>query len=430
MKDRQDITCDLVIIGAGFAGMVAAARASSLGLQTVQVGSSSNLFLISGLLDLLGVYPIASGHALKTHTKGLERLGADMPEHPYSKITYQTIMDSFNFLKSFLKSAGLSYRSDRNENCFALTAAGTFKPSFMVPETFSKGCTIQQEAKRLLFIDFKGLREFSAKQLVSVTHDTCLETAALTIDIPGLAGSLNPNQLANLFEDTQFVKHLAEKILPFSQQTDLVGLPAVCGLSNSLETIRMLEKLTGLGCFEIPGLPPSIPGLRLKNAFEKQLSQQNVIFLSNSKITAHAVEGHQFVLTATNQNMNIQIKAKGVILATGRFFGGGLHAGREGVCETLFGLPVYQPEQRSQWHHLNFFNLKGHSINTAGLETDGVFRPLDRNIRPAFDTLYAVGSILAHNDWIRLKSGSGVSCVTAYTAVNHFYDKVFGGADA
>jgi len=428
MKCKQDINCDLIIIGAGFAGMVAAARASSLGLKTVQVGSSSSLFFVSGLLDLLGVYPLDSNETLVFPKKGLDKLTTDIPFHPYSKIHYKKIIASLDFLKGFLQSGGLDYHLSRDDNLFVLTAAGTIKPSFMVPTTMLKGCALVKKQKKLLIVDFKGLKGFSAKQIAEVLYKTNPGTRTLTVEIPDLAGDLNPTQLANLFEDVSFLKYLAKKIKKISENIDLVGLPAVCGLYNSLEKIQILEKMTQLDCFEIPGLPPSVPGMRLKNVFEKKLSKENVIFLCNAKINSYSFEKNQFTLTAVTQNMDTQIKAKGVILASGRFPGGGLNANRDQIRETVFDLPVHQPEKRNQWYHLNFFHSNGHAINKSGLETDKVFRPVDQSKQPKYQFLYAVGSILAHNDWIRLKSGSGVSCATACIAVDHFNNKLFEGA--
>ncbi len=139
------------------------------------------------------------------------------------------------------------------------------------------------------------------------------------------------------------------------------------------------------------------------------------------------VKDNQFILNAATQNMNTRITTKGVVLASGRFPGGGLHAQREMITETVFNLPVCQPEKRSQWYQLKFFNPNGHCINKAGIETDDAFKPVDKSKTPIFKNLYAVGSILAHNDWVRLKSGSGVSCVSAVTAVNDFYNSEFNG---
>ena len=56
----------------------------------------------------------------------------------------------------------------------------------------------------------------------------------------------------------------------------------------------------------------------------------------------------------------------------------------------------------------------------AGLETDDQFRPLGKDGTAAFETLYAAGSILAHQDWKRTKCGVGLAVATAYKAVQSF----------
>ena len=48
---------------------------------------------------------------------------------------------------------------------------------------------------------------------------------------------------------------------------------------------------------------------------------------------------------------------------------------------------------------------------------DRSFRPLNEVGSPVFDNLYAAGSILAHQDWIRTKSGTGLAVATAYGAI-------------
>jgi len=118
--------------------------------------------------------------------------------------------------------------------------------------------------------------------------------------------------------------------------------------------------------------------------------------------------------------------AEHVLLATGRFLGKGLVAERQGIREALMDLPVCQPEDRSRWHRQQFLDPKGHAINLAGLEVDDRFRPLKPDGQVVYGNLYAAGSILAHQDWIRTKSGTGLAVATAYGAieaiVNGFVD--------
>ncbi|MBL6995716.1 glycerol-3-phosphate dehydrogenase subunit GlpB [Desulfobacula sp.] len=423
MKIKKNADCDILVIGAGLAGYIAAARASDLGLKTIQAGNSSSLFFASGLFDLLGVFPADSGKILTKPYSAIKKLQSDQPYHPYSKVSQNQIQESFQFLTDFLSSAGLNYQLSGPDNKLVLTSVGTFKPTYMVPETFSKGCDLHKDEKNLLIVDFKGLRGFSARQAAAGLVKKNRATYTLSIELPENSGNLNPVHLAKSFEKKEFIQRLADKILGFSGKADIVGLPAICGIHNSLDIVKSLEKKTGMDIFEIPGMPPSIPGLRLKNAFEKKLSTLHVNFLSNAKIVFHAMEKDHFILQAINDNFETRIKARGVILASGRFPGGGLFARRDIILETVFDLPVFQPETRDLWHQLNFFDAKGHQINQAGLETDDTFRPLDKTGKPVFENLYSAGSIIAHNDWARLKSGTGVSCVSAYTAVNSFYKK-------
>jgi glycerol-3-phosphate dehydrogenase subunit B len=114
------------------------------------------------------------------------------------------------------------------------------------------------------------------------------------------------------------------------------------------------------------------------------------------------------------------IRAEGVILATGRFWAHGLRADRDRIRETLFDLPVYQPKKRDEWHQEDFLDLRGHPANRAGLTIDNQFRPLNRAGKPAFEKLFAAGSILAHQDWMRMKCGSGLAISSAYAAVKAF----------
>ena len=423
MKIIKNTDCDVLVIGAGLAGSIAAARASDLGLKTIQAGNSSALFFASGLFDLLGVFPIDSGKILTRPYLAIKKLQSDQPEHPYSKVSQNQIQESFQFLTDFLSSAGLNYQLSGTDNKQILTSVGTFKPTYIVPETFSKGCDVDKDEKNLLIVDFKGLKGFCARQAAAGLQRNKGKTNTLSIDLSENNGSLNPVHLAKLFENTAFIQRLADKITGFPEKANIVGMPAICGIHNSLDIVKSLTKRIGMDVFEIPGMPPSIPGLRLKNAFEKKLTDLNTGFLSNAKVVFHAMEKDHFILQAINDNFETRIKTKGVILATGRFPGGGLFAKRNIVLETIFNLPVFQPETRDLWHQLNFFDAKGHQINQAGLETDDMFRPLDKTGKPAFENLYCAGSIIAHNDWARLKSGTGVSCVSAYTAVNSFYKK-------
>lgn len=426
MMTQEHIDCDLLVIGRGFSGMVAAARSSAYGLKTVQAGNSSSFFLHSGLIDLLGVYPIENRQVLSSPKTGIKQLKTDIPDHPYSKLDYTRILDSTLFVHTVLKTSGLEYQRHSNQNQMILTAAGTFKPSFLVPHTMAGGGREYIAGKRVLFVDFKGLKGFSSSQVAETIRPVCPGAASLTIEIPDHFGGLTPVQLAGMFEKDSFLNMIVQLVRSQSDSYDRIGFPAVCGINKSTETIKKLEKEIECHCFEILGLPPSIPGLRMRNAFERYLSNNDVDVLNNAFVSFNSYDGQKFSMTAANQNIDTRIQAKGVILCTGRFQGNGLIAQRSQIQESVFDLPVFQPEHRNQWYDREFFNPGGHLINQAGIQVDNRFRTIKKDEESGLGHLYAAGSILAHNDWMRLKSGSGVSCASAVAAVDCFHDTLKG----
>jgi len=173
--------------------------------------------------------------------------------------------------------------------------------------------------------------------------------------------------------------------------------------------------------FEIPTIPPSVPGLRLKDAFERGLRIKSVQYFSQRRVMAvrHRADG-LFEADIGQNNAEHTVCCRGVVLASGRFIGGGLHADRKRVKELVFDLPVYQPDNRAAWHRRDFLDSRGHLLNLAGVEVDESFRPLNGSRQPAYENLFAAGSLLAHNDWKRLKCGAGVAIASAFGAVTSF----------
>jgi glycerol-3-phosphate dehydrogenase subunit B len=132
------------------------------------------------------------------------------------------------------------------------------------------------------------------------------------------------------------------------------------------------------------------------------------------------MERKGFVVQIGDTSPETLVRARGVVLASGRFLGKGLSADRKQIREPIFNLPVDQPVKRNEWHCYEFLDPNGHPVNRAGLVTDDRFRPLDRSGNIAHEKLFAAGSILAHQDWMRQKCGSGLAIATAYAAVDAF----------
>ncbi len=425
MTDTPNIDCDLVIIGAGMAGMAASLFAGNRNISTVQVGIASEIIFASGLLDLMGVHPVEHKTIRKDPWEGIEALCRDIPDHPYAKIPQKIIHDAFEELVIFLNASGLVYVRHESQNALVLTPVGTVKPSYFIPQTMWNGVQALETKEPCLIVDIEGLKGFSARQVVASFTSRWPGLNHTTISFPGALnqGDVYLEPLARSLVIPQTREALADILRPHLKGARFIGMPAVFGIQDSHKFLADIEKRVGVPMFEIPTMPPSIPGLRLKEAFESNLPAKGVRRFFQKRVMAVRTKGKGFMVQIGDTSPETLINTRGIVLASGRFLGKGLSADRKQIRESIFDLPVHQPDKRNEWHCYEFLDPAGHPVNRAGLLTDDRFRPLDRSGKPAHERLFAAGSILAHQDWMRQKCGSGLAIATAYAAVNAFQRK-------
>ena len=414
---------DLAIIGAGMAGMAAAVFAAKRGLSTVITGSLAESWFTGGLIDLMGVHPVGSGKSWQDPWAAIEAVAKDIPAHPYVHIPPQEIKAALREFYAFMNDAGLPYHFENDRNSCLITAFGSIKTTHGIPQTMWPGVAALSSKAPCLIVDFKGLKGFSAKLLADRLK---AEWPGLkTLSVASIYGEqvheINAVPLAQDLEIAKYRQKLAELIRPHAQDVEFIGLPAVLGIHRPDQVIDELGELLGKPVFEIPAMPPSIPGIRLKEAFLRFLPSKGVHCLFQKHVLkATPTSGGEFLLDIGRTSHEERITAGAVLLSTGRFLGGGLQSNHTSIAEPIFNLPVFQPKNRELWHGDGLFEPGGHAINRAGLETDDMMRPLNDLGRPAFEKLFAAGIILAHQDWVRMKCGSGLSVATAYGAVKAF----------
>ena len=422
VNQKPDIDCDVFVIGAGLTGMCASLFAANRKLKVCQIGSSSPLIFHSGLFDLVGIYPVEERRKWTNPWEAIAHIRLKAPNHPYAKLCEESIRQSFGEISSFLNEQGLSYQSRAMGNIEMITAIGTVKTSYLAPLTMWKGIRALEEKSRVLIIGIDGLREFSSVQIQETLKMKWPELRNITIDLPICnSREKTPEHLARALEVASNRALLAERIKPYIKNKAAVGLPPILGLRNSTSVLADMEERAGCHIFEIPGLTPSVPGIRLKEIFESGLEKKGVYSFLNHDLKSISKDsnGHYDIRIKSLTGIK-RITARGVILASGRFQGKGLWADRKKISETIFNIPVDQPKRRDQWFRKHFLDSAGHPINRAGLLTDSYQRPIDRGGSVFSDNLFAAGSILAHHDWAREKCGSGIAISTSFHAISSF----------
>jgi glycerol-3-phosphate dehydrogenase subunit B len=425
MNTLPDLSCDLFVIGQGLTGMAASVFAANRGLTVCQIGTGQPLIFHSGLFDFIGTWPVHEQAGWEDPWKALNTLKMTDRKHPYSHLDPADIGNAFDEISAFLSSEELPYAIRSGRNSSLATSIGTVKSSYMVPYSMLSAVSAFEQKCPALIVDIKGLREFSATQIRETMKECWPDLAAITVDAEFCSqkGEKTAEHLARALDLEPNRKILADAIRPHLNGQKAVGLPPILGIQRSVEAVNDLEHKLGIPVFEIPGLPPAAPGVRLKETFERGLDKKGVIRLGNVRMgTVTQEKDGGFSIDLSSDFMVKTVKAKGIVLAGGRFMGKGLMADGKKVREPVFGIPVVQPETRSGWFSKRFFDKRGHAISRAGIETDPFQRPLDEYGYALYSRLFAAGSILAHQNWTREKSGSGIALATAYHAVQSFME--------
>lgn len=412
---------DVAVIGAGMAGMAAALFAAERGLSCIQIGNGGGLLYASGLLDLLGVHPMAERRTWCSPYEALAALARQQPLHPLARVDARSIRSAFDTFVTALGAAGIAYAPLGDRNRKVLTSIGTIKTTFGVPRAMVAGVYALEARPPCLLVDFRGLREFSARQITATLGPSWPGLRCQRIEFPACeaAPELYAAHLARALETGEARARTIALVKPLLGDARVMGFPAVLGLARASEVHAAFEAGLGVPVFEIPTMPTSVPGLRLLWALEEAVSARGVRRRHQANVRALSFDGDAgtAALSLDPAPGGERVVARAVVLATGRFTGRGLTAERGQVRESILGLPVAQPAAREAWHQRDFLDPSGHAINRAGLAIDAAWRPLDASGKPAWPRLFAVGSLLAHQDWMRSKCGSGLAIATAWAAI-------------
>ena len=418
MRDEpREIKTDLAVIGTGLAGVAAAIFAHNRGIGVAQTGNTGALAYTTGYLDLYG-FSTGGSVSVDDPWAAIAVLAEQQRHHPYARIDAETIRMAFEEFTEFLNNSGVRYTRPGDTNLDALTPIGTTKKTLCVPETMLNGVIARDQKKSCLIVDFNGLRGFSGRQIVANAGSDWPGLRSERIHFPGIKHrDLYPEMLARSLEVPGNREKLAAAIKAVLKDEEFVGMPAVLGMYRPDKVKDELQKLIGRTLFEIPTMPPAVPGVRLREMVEQTFPALGISFIPQQKILS-ASFGNDWADLALKDNFGeIIIKSRWVLMATGRFISGGLEADMDRIVEPLMNLHVAQPDSREEWYRHVYMDVRGHRINRAGIVVDECFRPLALDGRPVRKNLFAAGIMLAYQDWIRERCGAGIAIASAYRAI-------------
>jgi len=414
---------DVIVIGAGLAGLMAAEAAQGQGAKVLLLARGlGSLPLTTGCIDFLGYFPKTTETPLSAPLTVLPRLQEEYPHHPYALLGQEKIVKAGELFLKISREIGLPYEGSLASNLFILTPLGTFHPTCLFPESMKDGSLSDPDP--ILLLGFPGLKDFSpflAAGLLNVLHSAGKVAPFFRAEVvPELALSgkaINGLTLAKAFDRRAFRKDFIKKVKPLIKPGERIGLPAVLGFHSFREALNDLQENLLAKVFEVPLPPPSIPGIRLWQKLQGRFRERGGRMIIGLPPLYPQKEANRLSgLALGSSGKSLVYKASAFVLATGKFFGGGLDSERGKIFETLLGLPLKYPDKRKEWSNPFLLAPEGQPFNRFGVAVDKNLQPIDHDGQVVYANLFAAGGILAQGDSMTEKSGGGVAISTGYWA--------------
>ena len=395
---------DVVVIGAGVAGLTAAARLAEGGARVCVLAKGvGSTHLAPGTVDVLGYAP----DRVEEPAQALPSFVAAHPEHPYALLGIEAIGSALEWFAARIADGpqpGYRYVGGLERNHLVPTAVGAVKPSALVPETMAAGD--MRADGELCVVGVRALRDFHPSFAAANLGGRSVE---LDLDL----GRVEENALGmgRRFDDPAFRAAFAAALAPRLGGAERVAVPAMLGVRDPHAAWSDLEHRLGRRVFEVPTLPPSVPGIRVFDALRAALRRARGRLIMGAEVVGVERDAERVTAVRTHASgHDVVYRARWVVLASGGFASGATQLGADWVTrETVLGLPVRDAPGRGQERFKPDYFAE-HPMARVGVEVDARLRP------PGTENVLVAGATLAGAAPWKEGSGEGISITSGHRA--------------
>ena len=304
---------------------------------------------------------------------------------------------------------GYDYAGSLERNLLLPTAVGALKPSALVPETFAAGDA--GALGRVTIVGPAELRDFHPELCAGNLRAGGVEAHAVSIDVELDRADASTLGLARRFDDPDWLAEFSARLLPLIDGADQIGLPAVLGLRDPHAVLMELEARLGCRVFEIPTLPPSVPGMRLFEILDHALRAAGGRLVIGAGGVSHRRQGARVSSVSTaSAGSDTSYEANVFVLATGGFHSGAITLdSRWQAHENVLGLPLAGvPDTDGPRFVPDYFEEQ--PLSRVGVAVDSELRPRE------VENVAVAGASLAGSVAWREGSGEGIALASGYRA--------------
>jgi glycerol-3-phosphate dehydrogenase subunit B len=350
----------------------------------------------------------------------LEKL--ETPQHPLTLAGLPALREALAELQRICEDAGYPLAGALDRNFLLPTALGAIRPTCLAPESFVAG-DVRQPGE-LTLARLPGFRDFFADLAAANLCAAGYPARALTLELPHAPARRDSyaTDLARLFDDANYRAEIANRWRDSLTGVTRLGLPAILGLENAAAARRDLCDKLGVELFEIPILPPSVPGMRLFNILRETIHDAGGRVTIGPRVAGWVEKGdagrgkkktgRAVGVIAETAGGPREYSSRFIILATGGFRHGGLEAPAKGqIRETVFDLPAAMSDE---WFAPLYWDA--HPYARFGVRVNENMQPVDAKGKMIYPNLFAVGGLLAGADRLTEGSREGIDLATAWQA--------------
>ncbi len=392
---RGELHYDVVVIGAGTAGLTAGARLAQAGASVCVLAKGiGSTHLAPGTIDVAGYAPERVAEPLV----GAARLRAQHAGHPYGLLDDEAIGAALEWFTATALAGpygGYEYVGGLERNMLLPTALGALRPSALAPSTMAggdagggvgasdgaggdAGAGDGARVGSVCIVGTPALRDFHASLCAANLRAAGIDASAVEIELQLERADMNALGIARHFDDAGWRARFCAQLAPMLRGAERVGLPAMLGLVDPAGVAADLEQRLGRRVFEIPTLPPSVPGMRLFEILRSALRAAGGRLVMGGEVITSERGGDGDALLASvathAAGRNITYRAQSFVLASGGFASGAIELDSHWTThERVLGLPLAGVPAPGEPRFVGSY-LDEQPLARAGVAVDGELR--------------------------------------------------------